>query len=134
MARPLTRFIMLTFTLTSAFIGLYIEAQAQTIKPDTIHSLLADCQKTDPKTIPDALDHTHCRGYIAGIRDVLGLTGREIQGEKIGPEKVVGICGSPDLPIDAYVQIFVNWALAHPENWGKHPLYAIFAFTEKWHC
>jgi hypothetical protein len=76
MARPLTRFMMLMFTLVA---GLYVEAQAQTqtIKPSTIHSLLADCQKTDPKTIPDALDHTHCRGYIAGIRDVLGLTGRE---------------------------------------------------------
>jgi hypothetical protein len=49
---------------------------------------------------------------------------------------VTSICDLPkDLPSEAFVQTFVNWAQRKPEEWAHHRLLGVMSsLMEKWHC
>lgn len=65
----------------------------------------------------------------------MGMIGFSLAEHSTEEFKGFGICNTPkDLPLDAYIQVFVNWAQQHPENWARHKVWATFAFTEKWRC
>jgi hypothetical protein len=89
------------------------------LKPgDTVYGLLQDCKIVRPQTDKDLLtdmDLMHfagCRSYIAGLRDALMVNAAAAQE---GKPNLSAICNVPDsLPIDAYVQVFINWADNHP--------------------
>jgi hypothetical protein len=98
----------------------------------TVLGLLQECKISDPTTPQDLARWTGCRDYILGIRDALALNGELRIQDGI---KAIGICDVPrDLPADAFVQVFINWAEKHPEEYGTHRFSVISALIEKWPC
>jgi Rap1a immunity proteins len=76
-----------------------------------------------------------CREYIVGVRDMLKFNGDGPVREGHLPV-VTSICDLPkDLPSEAFVQTFVNWAQRKPEEWAHHRLLGVMSsLMEKWHC
>jgi len=50
-------------------------------------------------------------------------------------KSTLGMCGAPSgLPLDAYIQVFINWAQRRPEEWGHYKSFAATSLSEKWPC
>lgn len=104
--------------------------EAKYAKGDTVLGLLEECRVTNPTVLKEMFGQIRCQGYIAGLRDALLAKGIVTYGSQ-----GFGVCNVPrNLPVDAFVQIFVNWAQKHPEEWSEHMSHAVTALVEQWPC
>jgi hypothetical protein len=96
----------------------------------TIYELCRQCKVERPQNTNELAEATQCREYIHGMVDILSVNGR-VRGKEI---TVPAVCSVPDLPMDALIRVFINWAEKHPERWGEHRINATLAFTDNWPC
>jgi hypothetical protein len=104
---------------------------AAELQPATVYKLFKQCEIEKPQNTDEVASLVECREYIHGMVDILSVNGR-VRGKEI---TVPAVCNVPDdLPMDALIQVFRNWAEKHPERWGEHRINATLAFTDKWPC
>jgi hypothetical protein len=70
-----------------------------------------------------------CHGYLVGAFDYHEAASR-------GPEGVRLVCAPDPRPSrNAMIEMFIDWAKAHPEYWNEPPVETEFRFLmEKWPC
>jgi len=110
-------------------------AFAQTPRPTrTIQDLYAQCTSGNP------LDGLLCMNYLQGVAEtmqlnsvvILNLAKTERLEARISP---LIDCSPGGVTGGATVQIFINWAAQHPEEWSEpKAVGALQAFHEGWSC
>ena len=94
----------------------------------TVQGLYQLCKSDNSNPLIKNTDTIHCYAYISGIADLLVVQGA-------GGAKIMSICAKPTPSYGAMVQAFVNWASAHPEEWGKPRVSGVLAALSKsWPC
>ena len=97
-----------------------------------VQGLLESCIST---TAPDG--PPYCVGRVTGIFKIMALNGIAVT-QHDGGAKFLAICAKDSLPLPSYaaqVQVFINWANKHPENWAMSDSEGVIrAMQEKWPC
>jgi hypothetical protein len=94
----------------------------------TVQGLYQQCKSEDVKTIDGQIDTVQCYSYISGVGDLLAAQGAS-------GAKIMSICAKSTPSYGAMVQAFVNWAEAHPQEWGKNRLLGVVvALGRSWLC
>jgi hypothetical protein len=80
-----------------------------------------------------------CRYFIGGVGRQMFFTGGFSKKLRTRAERetinAVAACTEVDVTDAAMVQVFKNWATAHPENWGMPAQVGInLALTQTWPC
>lgn len=124
--------VLVVFAISFALSNVAHTEEKQLARGDTLYGLLQDCRVTKPGSDMELMNWVGCRSYISGLRDVLIANGNMVREDGA---KALSICNVPSAPpVEAYIQVVVNWAEQHPEFYGKHKAWAMFALTDKWPC
>jgi len=104
----------LAIALAARFLG----SPAVAEEGATTGDLRSQCLSHDP------ILHQHCLSYIAGVYEMTVWTGAvyELLNDPDArlAEHSISVCyGKSSLPIDAAVQIFLNWAEKNPQEWSN---------------
>lgn len=99
-------------------------------RPTNVQRLLDDCEQyTEERGGGGGF---YCLGMVAGAIEVLRLN---CESAKEGLNPAPGLRSGPVPSIGAGAQAFVNWARAHPENWGTYEVWGMMmALTEAFPC
>jgi hypothetical protein len=97
----------------------------------TVQGLYRLCKNYNTPTA-NINDATLCLGYISGVTDLM-LNQGMFRGDT-----VTGICastGTLNIPYEAAIRSFINWAERHPELWTKDRLFGVLlSLRETWPC
>ena len=96
----------------------------------SIQKLIWECN--GPPGSPAA---TFCSGYVAGVSETMTVNGEAVQQQSIAVKNIPTLCGSNKATFKELVQVFKNWAQAHPENWSKPAIVGVMlALQGSWPC
>ena len=101
-----------------------LSAQAED-KPDlSVQGLYQSCKENNP----NVADRATCIGFVSGASEIMMAVGSH--------DPVLGMCPSEPIPtFGARLQVFLNWAEKHPEQWSKPgSLGVLLALRETWPC
>jgi len=106
------------------------EALAQEAKLD-VQELYTQCKQP-----ANSQAQIFCLGFISGIADLMQLNGQRQKSLDAAQWSVIaGTAFCAQSSYGAYVQVFVNWAQKHPEEWGERNFVGtVVALREAWPC
>lgn len=102
----------------------------------TVGQMIPHCERAASLVYrsEEELSHgAYCFGVIAGVRQVMAYNCLTVSAGTASPHP--SFTGNPNLGNGPSAQLFVNWARAHPEQWGEpFPNGVISAFAEAFPC
>lgn len=92
--------------------------------------LLKQCSATQ-----NSISMSYCYGRVEGVSEMMSQNGASMK-RNYNPDKRLTICVGDAYPTNgALVQVFINWANKHPEQWQTVDLLGVAsAFNETWPC
>jgi len=102
-------------------------SEAQSSTEATVQQLYTDCKEGT------GFNKGYCTGYILGVLDALKAMG--FAGATNSDGSLIGVCGAPDISVEAILQFFVNWTEKNPERLTDIEFLGVLhTFTERWPC
>ncbi len=76
-----------------------------------------------------------CGGYVAGVSEIMTVNGEAVQQQPTAGKNIMTLCGSNKATFAELVQVFKNWAQAHPDDWTMPAVAGVArALNDKWSC
>jgi Rap1a immunity proteins len=99
-----------------------------------IGNLLNECSDDQ-----QAFGFTYCVAFVTAALDFMRVNGfmmRNLRDDKDGWLSAWGVCfEGQNTTVRAAIQVFMNWAQAHPERWSEPDYIGVAeAFRDHWQC